>query len=376
MNSCETMREGKAHIESWLPFDVVEAAKRRVLWCYESYDCPLVSFSGGKDSLAVLLVAVEVCRPLGIKPHVYFMDEEFVPTRTLDFVRWVLYESEYAGHLIPHWLCWQMESEIYHAGSSRTIVQWGKDREEWLRPPPKDALMDGEHVYDIFTPDEPLAKLFAGRSVVSMLGLRSGESLVRMSTLRRSAGARHHPAFIRHSKCPQVHRAVPIYDWHTNDVLKFLLGRRCINPIYYEMACAGKTLRSDTPLHGRRCNVAAFKKIDPQFFDRLVALFPEVHSAAIYNESVKSLKEMADEAGDKYGRTWMGLLAYAKAEIADATLRDRAEGVIYRAARNHKCQVKKGLEGIPLLRAFKAVVGKNLDHDISLNTWSKADREW
>src|SRR5271157_4895748 len=165
------------HVDRFLSFNCIEAARQRILWCYESFDCPLVSFSGGKDSLAVLLLTIEICRPLGIRPHVIFMDEEFVPTRTLNFVKWVFYESDLSQFLIPHWLCWQMESEIYCAGESRTVIQWGRDRKQWLREPPRGALMDREHIFDIFSPDTPLAMLFSGKSVISMLDLRAGESL-------------------------------------------------------------------------------------------------------------------------------------------------------------------------------------------------------
>lgn len=261
------------------------------MWCYESFDCPLVSYSGGKDSLALLLLAVDVCAPLGIPVHVAFIDEEFVPSRTLEFVKWTFYESPFKNQIVPHWFCWQMDSEIYCAGSSRQVIQWGADRSGWLREPPEGALMDRGHVYDIFSPDAPLSRLFAGKSVISLLGVRAGESLTRMSAVRACAASKKFPPFVRKGQVHSVFRAVPLYDWHQNDVFKFLAEKQIINPIYYEMMCAGKTLRTDTPLHGRRCNIAAFKKIDPAFFERLCELFPEVHAAALYNQETKPLLE-------------------------------------------------------------------------------------
>ena len=68
---------------NFLNVNVVEAARQRIQWIYKSYDVPLVSFSGGKDSLSVLLLTLDVCGPLGIKPYVYFMDEEFVVPKTM-----------------------------------------------------------------------------------------------------------------------------------------------------------------------------------------------------------------------------------------------------------------------------------------------------
>lgn len=370
----EEARPGK-HIASYLPFDVIEAARQRIAWCYESFDCPLVSFSGGKDSLAVLLLTLDVCRPLGIKPHVIFIDEEFVPSRTLNFVKWVLYESEFAPHLIPHWLCWQMESEIYYAGQTKTVIQWGKDRKGFLREPPADALTDREHVYDIFSPDAPLSMVFNGKSIVSMLGVRASESLARLTTVRHSASAQSHPCFIRKGQTPGVYRAVPLYDWLTNDVFKFLGDRQIINPIYYEMLCAGKQLRTDTPLHGRRCNVAAFKKIDPQFFDRLVQLFPEVHAAAIYNEATKPVIELVQQYAKKYGRAWEGIDKYINKEIAEPG-KTRAQTVLRDAAKKHVRLMRRGLTGIPVLRVWKAIVSRNFDHGVSISQWSKSEYAW
>lgn len=367
----EDMKPQGQHIAKYLPHSVVEAARQRILWCYESFDCPLVSFSGGKDSLAVLLLTLEVCRPLGIKPHCLFIDEEFVPTRTLDFVKWVFYESEFASQIIPHWLCWQMESEIYCAGQTETVIQWGAKRKGWLREPPAGALMDRENVYDIFSPDAPLARVFTGKSIVSLLGVRAGESLARLTTVRHSAGSGTHPCFIRKGQTPGVYRAVPLYDWLTNDVLKFLSERNIINPIYYEMLCAGKQLRTDTPLHGRRCNIAAFKKIDPPFFDRLCKLFPQVHAAALYNESTKPLAELVDQATKKHGRGWEGLFKYV--QKFEEPGKSRAEAVLRDAAMKHARLRRRGLSGIPLLRVWKMIVGRNFDHGVSINNWSKTD---
>ncbi len=176
-----------AHIEKYLPYHVVAAARQRILWCYENFDIPLVSFSGG----------------------------------TIDFVKWVFFDSPFAHLMVPMWCCWQMDSEIYCAGQSRTVIQWGPGR-EWLRQPPDYALVDPDHVYDIFSPDKPIANIFPGKSVVSMLGLRASESLARLTTIRHCARSRNFPCFIRRGQVESVCRAAPLYDWQTNDVLKYL----------------------------------------------------------------------------------------------------------------------------------------------------------
>ena len=371
-----------AHIASYLPYDVVRAARERILYCYESFDVPLVSFSGGKDSLALLMLAIDTMSPMGIKPHVCFMDEEFVPSRTIEFVRWVFFDSPFAHLIVPHWFCWQMDSEIYCAGQARTIVQWGKDREEWLREPPPYALMDRKNVYDIFSPDAPLSRIFQGLSVVSMLGVRASESLNRLATVRHCASSKTAPCFIRGGQIDSVYRAVPMYDWQTKDVLKYLAERNIINPIYYEMLCAGKALRTDTPLHGRRCNIAAFKSIDPPFFDKLCRMFPEVHAASLYNNETKPLAELVETYAAKYGKTWAGMLDYVREEMKGSDVAGgdyqylRAEALVKNAAKKHARLVRRGLSGVPLLRMWKLLLNRDYDHEVAIAEWSDREREW
>src|SRR5262245_59337001 len=105
--------------------NVVEAARERILQVYHEFDLPIVSFSGGKDSLAMLMLVIETVRPLGKKPVVLFVDEEFVLGSTAKFVHFVVYESEWASQITPLWACWQMESELWIAGQSIDAVQWG-----------------------------------------------------------------------------------------------------------------------------------------------------------------------------------------------------------------------------------------------------------
>lgn len=113
LNQCQKIVLGKS---------VVEAARDRILQVYGDFDIPIVCLSGGKDSLALMCLTIEALRPLGRKPVVLFIDEEFVPTMTVEFVRFVMYESEWASQIIPLWACWQLESEVWQQGCLSFIV--------------------------------------------------------------------------------------------------------------------------------------------------------------------------------------------------------------------------------------------------------------
>ena len=67
--------------------DVLTAAYERMRYIFRNFDKVVVSFSGGKDSTAVLNIAADVARELGKTPlEVVFFDEEVIPFPTKDYM--------------------------------------------------------------------------------------------------------------------------------------------------------------------------------------------------------------------------------------------------------------------------------------------------
>src|SRR4051812_13711001 len=68
--------------------DVLTSAKERIAYCLNAYDRPVVSYSGGKDSLVVLHLVREVMDELGMTQplDVIFRDEELIPDDVINFV--------------------------------------------------------------------------------------------------------------------------------------------------------------------------------------------------------------------------------------------------------------------------------------------------
>ena len=64
-------------VKVYLPFDVVEAAERRIEWCYGHYDDVYVGWSGGKDSTALAHLTIDVATRLGRLPvKMFWVDQE------------------------------------------------------------------------------------------------------------------------------------------------------------------------------------------------------------------------------------------------------------------------------------------------------------
>lgn len=311
-----------------LGMSCVDAARERILQCYHDFDIPIVSFSGGKDSLALLLLTIETMRPLGKKPVVLFVDEEFVPNVTVDFVKFVMYESEWASSLIPLWGCWQLDTDIWVGKEVFAAIQWDAKRQgNWMRDIPPYALTDFEKSYDIYSTAIPIRRVFSTASVIMMTGVRADESVPRRAGLIMAMRAKHKYMWIANSptKTAGVKHGKPIYDWKRNDVLKFLSAHNLINPIYSAwLLSEGIIGRVNSPIFGRRCNLPVYKKIDPDFCDRLCAVVPELHAALVLDNQVKSFKELADQAMAKYGASWAGLAEYIKQEYSDGEIANYA----------------------------------------------------
>ena len=73
--------------KKYLDINVYEKALERIRYLYSLYDDVTVSFSGGKDSTALLLCVIDVARELGRLPvRAVFYDEEAIHPPTIEYV--------------------------------------------------------------------------------------------------------------------------------------------------------------------------------------------------------------------------------------------------------------------------------------------------
>lgn len=196
--------------------DVWQAALQRVEYLYKNFDNLAVSFSGGKDSTAVLNVTLEVARKLGRLPvKVAFFDEEAIHPTTIEYVHriaenpevdldWYCLEFKHRNACStehPYWYCW--EKGLEH---------------KWVRPMPENAITEHPMFVKGMTFQSWAAYVFTkdqGKSVW-LTGLRAQESLRRTRTILM----KKNDAFITARPDPGTFtwRAQPIYDWSSEDV--------------------------------------------------------------------------------------------------------------------------------------------------------------
>lgn len=276
----------------YLDIDVVTAARQRINHIFDNFDHVVVMFSGGKDSLVCVHLALEEARKRGKLPlDVVFRDEELIPDYIVDFV------DQYRRHddLNLHWMAVPMVSHKFILGHAEPVTFWDNDR-EWMRPKPPWAITlppDDGREFKQDTMDKFMYEHFQFKGLVAYItGVRAAESIFRY----RSVVNKLNENYINASSYKAVKLCKPIYDWQENDVMKWLYENNidwC--EAYDRQHLTSLPLRVSTPLHAEK--VRLLDKVaacSPEFYQRLVEVFPDVEIQARYGNDVDK-KKIADQ---------------------------------------------------------------------------------
>jgi predicted phosphoadenosine phosphosulfate sulfurtransferase len=207
-----------AKIRKAQPIDtnVWDMSMQRINYIYDMFDEVVVSFSGGKDSTAVLNTALIVAEERKRLPlRVVFYDEEAIPFQTEEYVRRVSKDPR----IKLEWYCLPLELRNACSRKYPTWYSWDKEDEaKWVRPLPPEAitshpLIDGVPRENRMGWADFAPNLAGGNNTAFLMGIRASESMTR----RRAVTMKKIDNFIVNfgrglAKC------YPIYDWQTTDV--------------------------------------------------------------------------------------------------------------------------------------------------------------
>ena len=198
-----------------LDVDVYTMALERIRDVYKRFDNVIVSFSGGKDSTAVLNCALTVAKELGKLPvKVEFFDEEAIHPPTIEYVERVRNHPD----VDLTWYCLPVKHRNACSNHEPWWYCWDKaDEDKWIRPLPDNAVVDHPQFVKGMTFQEfsPVSHSVENGSVCVMTGIRTQESLRRYRTVSQ----KKNDNYIVKANAG-VFRAHPIYDWSSVDVWK------------------------------------------------------------------------------------------------------------------------------------------------------------
>ena len=209
------------------------------------------------------------------------------------------------------WYALPKHGSFFCLGITKQITYWDPSGDrEWLRPKPEwaETMNDrtevlGRHGYDqIITDRYPKGK------VAIINGIRAEESLVRY----RSVVNKLHDNYIVSSSLDRTRLAKPIYDWMENDVFKYFHDNNLRYSAWYEQQLwSGDGLRVAPPLIAESMKtIDKWAQMDPEFYDRLTEIFPEVRAHERYKGTIRDA-----HIYKQYGKDMEGVKQWIEANV-------------------------------------------------------------
>jgi predicted phosphoadenosine phosphosulfate sulfurtransferase len=291
-----------------LGISVLEAARRRISWAFDTCPRVYVSFSGGKDSTVMLHLAAQEARSRGRRFGLLFVDLEGQYRLTIDHIQ-RCYDL-YADVIDPYWVALPIHLRNAVSQYETHWICWEPGREaDWVRTPPVLAIADQSHFpfYRYAMEFEEFVPAFGhwyaqGQLCACLVGIRTAESLNRWRTIA-GHGTKWREDDGRHLGWTNyigetLWNVYPIYDWRTEDLWTFHARYPDLpsNGLYDLMHKAGLTIhqmRICQPYgDDQRKGLWLFHLIEPETWGRIVARVNGANAGALY----------AEEAGNILGR--------------------------------------------------------------------------
>ncbi len=292
---------------------VLDAARERIAWTFETYPRIYVSFSGGKDSSVMLHLVMEEAIKRGRKVGLLFVDLEGQYKLTIDHIQ-ECYDL-YAAHIEPYWVCLPIHLRNAVSQFEPQWIAWEPDRvEDWIRPMPEGVISSQSFFpfYEYAMEFEEFVPAFGhwyahGQLCACFVGIRSDESLNRWRTIA-GHGVKFEGRNWTNYIGQTLYNIYPIYDWKTEDIWTYH-GKtgKPYNHLYDLMHKAGLKLsqmRICQPYgDDQRRGLWLYHLIEPETWARIVARVNGANSGALYvreNGNMTGYRNIALPAG----HTW------------------------------------------------------------------------
>lgn len=283
--------------------NVLDAARERIAWTFDTFPRIYVSFSAGKDSTVMLHLVMDEALRRNRKVGVLLVDLEGQYQATIAHARQCF--QMYAPLTDPYWVCLPIALRNAVSQFDPRWICWDPAaRDLWIRDLPPEAINDTTYFpffhsgmeFEEFVPE--FGKWFGQDDLCAcFVGIRADESLNRFRTLMMSKscfGGRRWTTWCGGG----LYNIYPIYDWRTEDIWTYhgVFPTKPHNRLYDLMHQAGLTphqMRICQPYgDDQRKGLWLFHVIEPDTWGRVVARVNGANSGALY----------AQESGNVLGR--------------------------------------------------------------------------
>jgi predicted phosphoadenosine phosphosulfate sulfurtransferase len=277
-----------------LGISVLDAARQRIAWAFDTYSKLYLSFSAGKDSGVMLHLVMEEAIKRNRKIAVLFIDWEAQYKLTIDHAKAMF--DLYADYIDPYWVALPFLTTNACSQFEPEWICWEQGREDdWVRPLPEWAISDYSRFpfYSYAMTFEDFIMDFGrwysdGDSKLTgcFVGIRTQESLNRWRAI-----AWHATKFEgNHGTSHQggaTWNIYPLYDWKSEDIWTYH-GKtgKPYNKLYDRMHQAG------VPMHSMRIcepygdeqrrGLWLYHIIEPETWGRVVARVAGANNGALY----------------------------------------------------------------------------------------------
>lgn len=264
--------------------DVVQAARLRIKNVFANGVTVYLSFSGGKDSLVLAHLTLQLILEGAIDPKllvVLFIDEEAIYTSVEQTViEWR--EKFLAVGAAFQWWCVEVKhfSAYNQLTADESYTCWDHTKEDaWVRRPPPYALRNHPQLRPGIDNYQSFLPKITGDGI-QLIGVRASESVQRLQYMAKlNLG--------RGSSITGKNFIYPIYDWKSKDVWLYLLKEGVDIPIIYlwmYQAGVSKGQMRISQYFSVDCvgSLIRIAEYEPGLWEKILRREPNAYLAALY----------------------------------------------------------------------------------------------
>lgn len=282
-------------MKRYLEKSVYSASKERIKEVFDNFESIYVSYSGGKDSTAMLHMVMEEAIKRGVKVGVLVIDLEAQYAETVRHIEETV--EHYKDHIDLHWFCGELLLRNAVTNFEPRWICWDEENKDvWIREKPK--LASDLSQYSFYIPKMEFEELMivfgewygGDKPTATFVGIRADESLHRYCAI--ATWDKEGRMFNDHRWTTMVAKGVyniyPIYDWKTEDIWVYhgKFPEKTYNKIYDKMQMAGVKLSQQRLCQpygdDQKQGLWLYHILEPETWFKLISRVNGVNSGALY----------------------------------------------------------------------------------------------